>query len=199
MDRLGVEEPIPLDLPFKGTRHYLHGTDMFDALLGITGAKGRVVLVMRRLMKSPVNAVSIAPEVDPTAYPAEFHYSTIESDCTVVLCEDPGREVTRRVPYDEERITAPAVISGTALTCRVSESYSFIEQVVALNKLLLNSSVGADAPKWLFTRIELDTVPDACEILDLKLAASIGSRITKTAIGTDGRSIGHIYFARATH
>jgi hypothetical protein len=171
---------------------------MFDALLGITGAKGRVVLVMRRLIKRPVNAVSIAPGVDPSAYPAEFHYSTVESDCTAVLCEDPGREVTRRVPYDEERITALAVVFGTALNCRISESYSFIEQVVALNKLLLNrSAVGADAPKWLFTRIELDTVPDDCKILDLKLVASIGSRITKTAIGTDGRSIGHIYFARA--
>jgi len=200
MDRLGAEEPIPLDLPFKGARDYLHGTDMFDALLGLTGARGPVVLVMRRLMQRPVSAVSIPPGGDPSAYPAEFHYSSVESDRTVVLREDPSREVTRRIAYDEERVTAPAVISGTSLSCRLSETYSFIEQVVALNKLLLNrSAVGADSPKWLFTRIELDTVPETPEVLDLKLAASIGSRITKTAIRTDGGLVGHIYFSRASH
>ena len=200
MDLLGAEEPIPLDVPFKGARDYLTGADLFDALLGVTGARGSVVLVMRRLMQRPVSAISIPPGVDPSAYPAEFHYSSTQSDCTVVLREDPSREVTRRIPYDEECVTAPAVISGTSLSCRLSETYSFIEQVVALNKLLLNrSAVGADSPKWLFTRIELDTVPEAPEVLDLKLVATIGSRITKTAIRTDGELVGHIYFSRASH
>jgi hypothetical protein len=199
MDRLGAEESIPLDVPFKGTRDYLTGADLFDALLDVTGAKGSVVLVMRRLMQTPVSTVPIPPSVDPSTYPAEFHYTSAGSDCTVVLREDPSRKVTRRIPYDEERVTAPAVISGTCLSCPLSETYSFIEQVVALNKLLLNrSAVGADSPKWLFTRIELDTVPETPQVLDLKLVATIGSRITKTAIRTDGGLVGHIYFSRAS-
>lgn len=198
MDRLEAEEAIPLDLPFKGARDYLTGADIFDALLRITGAKGPAVLVLRRFMRHPINAVPIPLGADSSAYPAEFHYSSVGSDHTVVVREDPSRSAARRVPYDEEAVTAPAVISGTSLSCRISRSYSFIEHVVALNKLLLNrSALGATAPKWLFTRIELDAVPESPDTLDLRLTASIGSRITKTAIGADGRFLGHIYFSSA--
>jgi len=196
MDRLEEEETVPLDLPFKGTRDYLHGTDMFDALLRITEAKGPVVLVLRRTMRHPVDAVPIPRGVAPSAHSAEFHYTWAGSDRTIVVREDPGRIVTRRVPYDEEAITAGAAVCGTSLSSSISGSYSFIEYVVTLNKLLLSRwAPGMTASKWLFTRIELDIVPESPKRLDLNVTASIGCRIAKTAIRADGRLLGHIYFS----
>jgi hypothetical protein len=197
MDALGSKGAYPLDLPFKGTRDYLHGTDIFDALLRVSGARDRVVLILRRPMRHPVDVVPFHSMPNPTAYHAEFHYVAGRRTRTLVLRENSSRKVTHRIAYDENDVTAAAEITDGSLKCQISSSYSFIEHVVALNKVLLNSfSPAVSSPRWLFARIELDTIPQAPKVLDLKLVASIGSRITKTELGADGCSLGHIYFSR---
>lgn len=186
-----LNEAVALDLPFKGERDYLHATDLFDALLGLTGAREGLSLRIQSMMRTGVAAIPLDQLSHRRDAKAFFQWSDGADRRTLALCED-GRSVDRRVPYNEDEITASSKLEGSTVHLQPNPRYSFIERVVAHQKLLLNRTV-AEIP-WLFARIEVDMVPSAQGELSITLADRMGTRLVRSEINDAGGRIGSICF-----
>ena len=187
-------KPTLLDLKFKGERDYLHGTDIFDALTAVTGARFGIALWLYRIVRCGLEAVPLAAAPRrPREFAGLFAYHANDATRWVDLREDRAIEVLGRTPYDEDSVITDAVIEGGAIGSPGPSRYSFIERVVALNKVLLRRAV-ADVP-WLFTRLELDRLAEAPCALRLRLCHRFGVRLIKSAIAADGAPLGFIYFS----
>lgn len=179
---------MDLRIPFKGDRTYLHGTDLFNALVAATGADRDIELTIFR----PMTRLPAATRTDRTKAKTETAGALF---CTGAECwsiTETENEVTERVPYDEGAIVSNGLIADESIVGPIAKS--FIETAVAYNKALLSSVTGnAD---WWFVRLELKRVPPASG--EVKVRLLVQSRMTKSSIEIDGDEVGYIYFSRKT-
>jgi hypothetical protein len=197
---------IPLTVPFKGNRTYIHSTDVYPAILnalaeGAEHSLGEfrdVDFMFRRICghqvqiskKLPENETAIATfsflrEDKPEKW---FVFERNEEVTERVKCPEAGIIETSQVDLEARAIRAPyaAEPKGT-----------LIETIVALNKALHQSLFSDAGGKWLFTQIETarplrDIEPNEVEI---RLVQQFGLRLTKSEIRFDGAPEGHIFFS----
>ena len=190
-----------LHIDFKGNRRYLHGTDLFDALVALNGGSsgGRLADVRMsfyRPITHCVEAVRMQHGSVAELRPAALFESRVDGEPAVwALRERPGEAVSGRRPYDEEGVAAGAVVTGRSISQVQPTPYTFIERVVALHKRLLNQLHEAGGAKWWFGRIELKKVPPASATLRLEVETELGGRLIKSSIEADGQRVGSIYFS----
>ena len=201
-----VLPPVPLEgLRFKGSRDYLHGTDILPLSLRVLRGVSRedsvqaVDISFHGLARTGLSLASVAP---PDAEPrAQLHCKIDGAPCKVVLFED-GREIAARQPYPEEDIVAACNIDAVAKTAASSGPLPFtaIERWIAMTKGLHQRVYPDAAGKWLFVRAKLSTYRDAYaepgEHL-VSIEADFGGKLTRNALTVDGARLGDIYFALA--
>jgi hypothetical protein len=194
MDRNPVEgSRYPLDLAFRGDRDYLQGGDIFTALIELTGWRGAVSLHFHRLMRSGVDAMEI-PDGRPGAdFDAVFWYGPTEKQRCLGLRADPSRTVLARIPYDEESVVADAVIVPPRIESPGPGRASFIERVLALDKLLLKHQFAPEKGRIRLARLDLDYVPASPREIVLIHQASLGPRLMRCRIMADGHMAGSIF------
>jgi hypothetical protein len=185
-----------LPLAFKGSRDYLQGGDIFNALADLTGAREGISLQMKKVMRHPLDSVSVPAGRPGGGFSAWFEYGGAGNRHCIGLLEDASSEVPGRMPYDEDAVIAGAHLSEARIESPGPGVATFIERVIALNKVLLNARFAPQKLKWWFTRLELEMLPAAPRSIALTLAASVGARLTKSIIEVDGVPCGHIYFSR---
>jgi len=196
-----------LSFCFKGDRDYVHGPDIYNAVVAWASAAfsapvGAVDLIMHLLISRNATLVQLqdgerAP-ADPG--PAAILRMDVEGVRQTFFLVENERTVTCRHPYDEESIVAGSTVDRHArsLTFRNETAYSTAQVLVALNKRLVQSLVPG-AGKWYVTRFvvprPLPPVTD-CDVR-LELTAVMGERLTRTALYVAGEWAGEMYFARA--
>jgi len=189
-----------LDLPFKGDRDYLHGTDLLPALLKITE---QVTDLSFRIHKvtSTIPQAQIVRESDISLLRSSdklcalMTYNRFAKRMVIAISET-NQPITSRLNYDETEITRGADIYDKTIVQDVPVTGSFIERTVALNKQLLNAVVNNNP--WLFSRIDLTNAPINPRNLSLRLMHEIGSRSYQSGIISDGICLGKIYFSKST-
>ncbi|MGH6930941.1 MAG: hypothetical protein ACREEE_00750 [Dongiaceae bacterium] len=188
---------IPLDLPFKGSRQYLHGTDIFNAVISLMRPQHGVAIRLHRVMRHPIDLLP-ADNLPRTSDDSAGSYSQFEADGSKriwLFCENRSRQVMRRIPYDENDIVADAVHRDGQIMSPGPSNYTFIERIVALHKAMLRSrSDLGGTGAWLFTHLDVTRVPWHPGRLELKLASALGTTMVKSVISCDGATIGHIAF-----
>lgn len=191
-----LKDKICLDVPFKGERTYLRGSDIFNEFLKRVSRYDYFSMIMRRKM---VGEVSLEP-IDTSAKHNDFSgLLTCKIDGKTYdfgLAEDTSTPVTSRVPYDEKEATAGYEIDITQNTIALSaekRKHSFMDTVVALNKALLNQCL-SNQVKWAFSKLELTELPSAGTI-KLQMINHIGHVLVKSAIYVDDVYFGDIYFS----
>lgn len=188
-------EQLALALKFKGERDYLHGTDIFNTLVELTGARDNVSLRLHCVMRRGVEAVPIDDtETNLKGFAGLFLYGKADRLQKIGLRENPTIEVTGRVPYDESKVIADASIRRQVIECPGPSRFTFIERVIALNKALLLETVTTPRVRWWLTRLDLTRVPSPAGALRLELVERLGTRLTKTSITADGEEVGFVYF-----
>ncbi len=178
-----------LDLPFKGTRDYLHGTDMVEALVGIAGP-GPVSLRIHKIARSPLEVIFEPDGEDLSAWTAIARIS----DQMFGLKEGDGT-VQRRVPYDEQRAIGSASRVGEVLRCARDNDFTLIEQIVALNKSSL-SFRKPEVERWVFTELDLADYPASVANIAISPGASLGDRLVRSEVLFDGATVGKIGFSK---
>lgn len=196
-------ETVPLELGYKGARDYLHGTDMYNAIMEHLD---RVAL---QYLYSPVKMVihefshnqcdmlySIGAERCPCPENARLEFYI--SDNISGWLKETDRLVLARRPYPEDEIVANSRIEGQTILA-VSDapcSYSPIEVLVSLTKRL-HLIVRSGSARWAFTRLELQRPLQAGDSgsFQVELLQALGNRLTKSAVRVGNVPLGHIYFS----
>jgi len=196
---------FPLQLCFKGARDYLHGTDMYGAIVqaiqaGNPGTAGRGFRMAihgfarrqcRMVLGDPGEALP-----RPVHAVADFLFRGEGGDVMGELLETEGA-VECRYPYDEEEIVGQCVVSGRTITIKGKSRHSAIEVLVAMTKHLHQAVHPGAAGKWVFTKLDLQRLlhPDDAAKFRLDLRQDSNLRLTKTEIFSGGETLGSIYFS----
>ena len=194
-----------LDLPFKGQRDYLHGTDMYQAIVRAirdaesTALIGSFRMAIHKIARLQCQLLSSAPPL-PSPRPqntiVEFSFASADINLAGWIVET-NAPVATRVPYPEEEIAKRCLINRRTIALNEPVAFLPIEVLVAMNKELHLSCLPSAVGKWYFTRLDLDRLlrPDDVPAFQLELGQNVSNRFTKSAIFVRDKSIGHIYFS----
>jgi hypothetical protein len=195
---------VPVDLSFKGDRHYLHGTDVYEAAVSSLRSRwpdidGRCRFMFHRVTSRPLAAVcesfsKVAPR--PEDCIAEMHVTGRQDQASVWFVEREG-QVTGRYPYDEDRVVADCAVTENRIAIGGLPQARPIEITVAMTKRLHYSMLKPATGRWLFTRLDLDRLLQPRDLagLTITLAMPVRSAITRSVIGCQSGSLGSIYFS----
>ena len=86
-------------------------------------------------------------------------------------------------------------IDGEQIVALDPSEFTFIERTVALYKMLLNHVFDGPSVKWIFSRIDIETLPRDDADLVIEVRQKLGTRIVKGAVSADGSEVGSIWFS----
>ncbi|MFB1489889.1 MULTISPECIES: hypothetical protein [unclassified Thiocapsa] len=188
---------IDFQLKFKGTRNYLQGGDIYNAIAEALSARfgGHLVrLAFKHFARNQCQLLFQHPaETGKVMGNGTWQAASGEMQ-RFWLCET-DRPVTESYPFDEDAITAPAQLEGEAIVGHRSNDYSVIENVIALTKRL-NYSLSPDVDgKWLFGQLDLTAgLPDTWQTIRIDRMVCVGDSFSRNRILIDGTDYGEIRF-----
>lgn len=196
-------QTIDLDLRFKGDRDYLHGTDVYEALLGglrrqIPDLGGRIRYAFHRIARTALRAeigdAGVPPKVGPVV--AEMVVGGHDAPL-VARAHETGEPVTGRYAYDEDSIRGQCHIDGSRISMAGATPFKPIEVAVAMTKLLHNHLQPPETGKWMFTRLDLSRPFEPADIAGMTVTQvrQLGAKLTMSEVGAVGQKIGAIYFS----
>lgn len=191
-----------LDLPLKGGRDYLHGTDMFQhvqaVLMGTTDAPLlNFEIAFHRLATRPLE-LEAGGKIIPKNAATTGAYHGDAGKVLFCLLETDG-VISGHRPHPEEDIISCTQFSEENATATLQEGMTFtdIEIWVAMIKELHVRLFPEVTGKWLFARAKMgEYSPDhTSTCYGVALASRFGHKLTRSEITLDGRKVGDIFFA----
>ena len=191
-----------VEFRFKGAREYIHGTDMFNTMLPVHSSStlANIHFTVHEFVYTPkcrlyrASSREELENVEDVRARCQFDEKGV-THC-LVLAQGSGNAASgERYEYDEERLIALCSMEGDVITLRHRSTFTFIENVVAMNKHLHQQLFPNAMGKWVFTRIDLERGCNEREKLALRLRHNLQYRLTKSDILVDGRKVGDLFFS----
>lgn len=189
--------PQRLDIPFRGSRQYLHSTTLFDALVALTDPdpSAAVALNIYKVITEPVGVAPFAG--DRAAVAGTFAFVGRDGRAAVLgLYPAPGAPAPGRVPCNEDAIIASADIADDRAGARAGTVGSLVETIVALNKALVGARM-AGRLKPMFSTLDLARLPAVPARVELRIDRQLGIKLFVSTISVDGAPLGRITFIGA--
>lgn len=186
-----------LDFCYKGSRKYIHGTDIFSKLTERFGED--ITDIDIAFHDITVNNLTFADiKSEEESIKVTFRCSKDTEKLRLYGFEN-NREVTCQYDYFEEQIVNSSYLSlpEQAIALNHPTEYSFIEHIVAMNKALMEMVYPKADGKWYFTRLQLKRDIDMSLITSLKLVleSNFQFKLIKSSIMANGEKLGSIYFS----
>lgn len=179
------------DLPFRGSRAYVHSASICNHVRERFGTASRFELVMREWM---ANRVLFAPADEMPASKATLRIDHADgSSQRYGLTDDPDHPIAERVPYDEEGLVAGAMIENRVISVAAGRAGSFFDRMVAANKVVINQSLDPGV-KLIAAKIVLDGFPQDDHSFQVRLDSHLGTRIFRSSVLIDGGKIGDVVY-----
>jgi len=193
----------PLQMKLKGSRTYIHGSDMFNQLSaaagGLTGDDASFVSMIsfRRFARNDCMITLEPPPAETLVAEARLRDSAGED--TPVWIAETLEPPAGRYDFDEEGLVAPAVIDGDVITGAANTRYTPIEVAIALTKRLTYHRHPKPAGKWVFGQLELTkALPTDYREMSIRARATIAGRFSRNELMVDGQSYGTMRFIVGT-
>jgi hypothetical protein len=185
-----------LEIKFKGDRNYLHGTDILTALENDIEDLNNLSFRLHKIVTHGLEAIVLPVDGIKNRDLAGLLLSgTKEPRHQIGLIENDARVVEERYKYDDKNVVAEALFQGdTAEMCNAI-SFNFVEQLVALQKALLQRNIDQLDTKWYFTQLDINHLPKKFNVLRLTVSQRLGIRLVKSKIVVDGNPLGTIAFS----
>ncbi|MEW6133717.1 MAG: hypothetical protein AB1591_11235 [Pseudomonadota bacterium] len=190
-----------MNFQYKGSRDYIHGTDIFNETLAwLSGRKGEVRDIDFTFHRVAAKQLKLVPGplpegVEPVAACA---FKSAEGREKAYLVET-EQAVAGRYPYDEDEIVGAMAfdLDGRKATLRAQTGYSDIEVWVAMTKALHYKVFPQLEGKWLFVRGRFPAYErhTAAQERVLAIAASFNDKLTRSEAWQDGVKVGEIFFS----
>jgi hypothetical protein len=161
----------------------------------MAGARAGISFRMHRIARHPLDAVFAPAGLAKDTFSAWFEWSTEEGRQCIGLREDTSTDVRSIESYDEAVVIADACLSEGRIESPGPGVATFIEWVLVLNKVLLSARFAPAKFKWWVASLDLDTYPLDPGSIALHFIASVGPRLTKSAIEADGVRVGASCFS----
>ncbi|OFX88780.1 MAG: hypothetical protein A2W99_04745 [Bacteroidetes bacterium GWF2_33_16] len=200
-----MKESVNLNFKFKGTRNYVHGTDMYNdiskwiELNGYQNIEG-IDMSIHKISKKNLSGY-ITDEIttkDKTNPNVIFSFISNKNVFKIVLFEN-NEEVKGSYEYKENEIVEASIIEegDQKISLNIPMDYTAIEKIVAMNKALHEHLLINAIGKWYFTKLQLNKSiylikPSKIEV---KLIKNLNNYLTKSYISIDGDKIGNIFFS----
>lgn len=186
-----------LKFVFKGSRNYVHGTSLFNALTQAACqrnlAEGKIDLSFKHMIHNPV---CILEERSPSADDFVVAKITGNHGEHFVLClnESPEAEEAEHREFDEKKVCYGSVVSDKMIVQYNPHHHNLIELIVALCKKMHLECVDA-TKKWVFFRYSGQFPIPVPEKVELRITKQIGSRMTCSDVLVNDEKIADIYFS----
>lgn len=189
-----------LNTPYKGSRHYIQGGDLFNSvshkLLELFGQQRPYVSQLSfprfayhlcdLVIDESVDAQSIMGKGAIT-----FEDKSKKSFCLAETTTLPSE----RVPFDEDSLVAQAKYTGRSIELSGKPPFSSIETVIALTKALSYKNMPLQQGKWVFGRIDLMiALPAIGHSVSIENVSSVAGRFNTNNIMIDDNLVGKIQF-----
>lgn len=196
------------DIPYRGNRTYLHGTDLYTAATAIAthaaGSRALARLDVRfpRFTRNAGTFRLTSGETDrATLQKSPVRIQAVTGDgVTLSGWYDESDEPARlRNENFERAIVAATQIEGDTARYAGDQGPPTIEIIVFLTKTLLFKKFPDGPGKWVFTALRSDGIIGAdnpCDI-NVTLINAIGDRAASCAVMCGDEAVGDIYFGRA--
>jgi hypothetical protein len=191
-------EKYNLDFCLKGNRSYIHGTDIFNKVIDLLQdqmQKDKIDLSFHGIATKNIYLIDEKPQEDLIKFIIKFNDKS-HNRCVFYAIEN-DQDIDCKIEYDESIITNIAKIDTKSQKIDLCKetSFSFIENIVALNKYLLQNIFPDVKGKWYFTRLQLNIYPDNFYPIKLTLKANFNFKLLKTEIVVGSNIVGYIYFS----
>ena len=183
-----------LNFCFKGSRSYVHGTDIVSELLKLFADQNISDLDLKFNGITQTNLSLVEGQENPDAK-VNIRLKEAGEEKSYQLVEN-AEIIECRYEYDEDEIIKNCQLDLTnqQITLQQSTGLTLCENFVAMNKYLLQSLFLEPKGKWYFTRLEqLKIIPDDA-LITVKLIKNFNFRLTKSDILVGGECIGSVYF-----
>jgi hypothetical protein len=186
---------IEAQLPFLGTRTYLHGTTLFRFLSAIAPEADsgcfRILNVIR------TDRVAVVTDPSNTSPLAVFDCFTGGRKKGLHVTPLPPSHNVIRQMYDEDGILSRAAFELNKASIQNADGLELLPAAVPLFKRLLDERGMIQAGgQWMFTRFDWTLpIPPAPDSIALSLDHARSGLIARATILESGRAIGEIYFS----
>lgn len=185
---------------FKGSRNYVHGTDIYKAFYEFYQefeAK-RVEGLQISFHGMARNNLELVSECADEDIKALLLVTAEGGEKAKYYLRETEDAPDGRYPYDEAAVVDGWVLGEDGLTASLDgPKYEFtsIESLVALNKAFLTKIHNPDG-KWLFARLKIKGfLPSQCNSIRLTTNRTTNLRLVRSKIEVDGQAFGEIYFS----
>jgi len=183
---------------FKGSRTYVHGTDIYTQLTEYFGSGiKKIDLAFHGITVK--NLSFYETKTDDMDIKVTFRCQLENGKRIKLFGIENNTNVNCRYEYMEEEIVRHSSVDRTTerISLITQTEYNFIEHIVAMNKALLENLYPDLNGKWYFTRLQLP-YPAAMENINsliLEFKSNFQFKLTKTAIFVNNENLGYIYFS----
>jgi|GEM_PF-1295596 len=191
-----------IEFQFKGERNYIHGTDMFDAMIATPSSTliNNIRFTVHDFVCSPICQLYQADNKDALnsvqGIRARCQFNVNDITHWLALTQmDVDTAPVNRYEYDENQIISLCRMEGAGIVLTQYSPFTFIENIVAMNKYMHQQLFPDALGKWIFTRIDLIVGCDEHEQLALQLKHNMNYRLTKSDILVNGKKVGDIFFS----
>lgn len=192
-----MKKGFNLDFCFKGSRQYVHGTDIYTKLLEYySGDIKDIDIAFHGISTNNMTFTDQKPEVEEIKVTFKCLH---EKNKIKLYGIENSSNINCRYEYLENKIVDDSTvnISENTILLNIPTEYSFIEHIVAMNKVLMEQLYNDINGKWYFTRLQLkeNISMSIVSSLQLILKSNFQFKLTKSVIVVNGIDVGFIYFS----
>lgn len=179
---------------FKGSRNYVHGTDIVASLLK-QFPNGLITDLDVKFNGVVLTNLVMTEGTEQTNAKVNVRL-LIDGLPKVLKLTENAQEINCRYDYDEDKIITDCHldIESQHIKQKSLTSYTLCENFVAMNKALLQALFPDEDGKWYFTRLEQKRIVPNDTLITVKLIKNFNFRLTKSDILIGDEVIGSVYF-----
>ncbi len=198
-------EQYNLEFCFKGSRNYVQGPDIFDAVV----LKLQTIFNIDKITNIKYSAHNMLYKNAHMVITTIFNKDNYSEICSVitfkydskkyyVIAEENNIEIECSNQYSEDIVRTQSKIEKEKIYFQNIMEDSLTEIIVSMNKYFLQETVTKEG-KWIVTKFEYeslkksDTIKD--KLISLELVSNFNNKLTKSKIFIENKSIGFIYFS----
>ena len=201
-----MKDVINLEFCFKGSRKYIQGPDIFDAVVkqlekkfnNLTNIKYTAYQMLHN--NATMQIVKKVVKSDYSIINSIISFVTNDIKYYVVVFDN-NKMVECSIDYSEEIVEQNSTISENVITFKNTLHHSFTELIVSMNKFFLNQTID-EKGKWIVTKFDYYDIDKLVEIenieIKLELLQNLHNKLTKSQLYLDNEPVGYLYFSLIT-